>query len=184
MPVRPFLLIAVLAACQNGPTTPPAVASAEPEPAPTALDASLPPAASVPPVADASVPRAAGDAAPPDAGIACGSSDPRMAACKWSVEMLRMCTAGMGNVPANYQELRPHCRCDGCVADGDCKAKTGGRCVALNDACYSESVCVYPGDPCFGMTTGSKSCGGKKTCTHDGAGHALCREVKPSPPVP
>jgi len=65
--------------------------------------------------------------------------------------------------------------CDGCVADADCTARAGGRCVPHGGGmCESPPayVCRYPGDVCDGCPF----------CTNNGNGAPLCKQQQRPPP--
>jgi len=121
-----------------------------------------------------------GEVVAPVDGSCDGIDDPsgRLAHCRWARGELRYC--GGPAPPTDLAEPRTVCVCAPCAVDGDCRARTGGRCVRFSYAwapCGDPApTCVYEGDACERQG----SCAGM--CSPTATGESECGPMPQPPP--
>ena len=142
------------------------VPSASVQPA-SAHTATPPSEADAAPRAVATAPVAAGPVALPlDAGVPATAKPPAAAGCLRQRQTHRYRCIGLRpgeGEPNTY----PVTVCDRCVADGDCTARAGGRCLTVGGQPCEEPatyVCRYPGDACDGCRRCTLDAGGGLGC--------------------
>jgi hypothetical protein len=100
------------------------------------------------------------------------AADPKNARCQWRRAEVDF-SLGAQQPPV------PVCLCDECADAADCRARSGGRCVAAEAfrarTLETIQVCVYPNDPCHAP------CGEERRCVWSSEQERTACAVIPAP---